>query len=73
MKEKNSRVEIDQSLPEKKKKKKKNNNLAHLFSSVVGIVSMSISGVDLWHRHSLSLPSRPIQFLVCGFCVFEEE
>ena len=52
------------------KKKKKKKNLEHLFSSVVGV---SISSVV--SRHSLSLPSRSrlIQFLSCGFCVFEEE
>ena len=54
-----------------KKKKKKKKNLAHLFSGVVGVVGVSISGIV--SCHSLSLPSRPIQFLSCGFCVFEEE
>ena len=64
---------------EKKKPKlidpslKKKKNLAHFFSSVVSVVGVSIFGVV--SRHTLSLPSQswPIQFLSCGFCLFEEE
>ena len=55
------------------KKRKKKKNLAHLFSGVVGVVGVSISGIVSLHSLSLPSRSRPIQFLSCGFCVFEEE
>ena len=49
------------------KKKKKKNNLAHLFSDVVGVVGVSIFGVDLWRRQtSLTLTSQsanPLSFM----------
>ena len=68
---KHPRVEIDRSLPEKKKKKKKKKKKE--LSTPFLARRRRYRCVDLWRRHSLSLPSRPIQFLVWGFCVFEEE
>ena len=62
-----------QSGEKKKKKKKEKKNLAHFFLRC----RRRCPRVDLWCRQLL-LTLTPswsglIQFLSCGFCVFEEE
>ena len=69
MKKKNPKL-IDPCLKKKEEKKR----TYHTFSPVSSALSVcrSLASLVVTHSH-FPAPSRPIQFLSCGFCVFEEE